>query len=75
MAKFSVETKNKDSDVKTEGKDWKFSTIYIIAQGGRGGGGVGGVRKQVHWERKWVKKRTSLKSKIFLRIFGTLKSQ
>ena len=39
MAKFSVETKNKDSDVKTEGKDWKFSTIYIIAHGGGGGGG------------------------------------
>ena len=38
MAKFSVETKNKDSDVKTEGKDWKFSTIYIIAHGGGGGG-------------------------------------
>ena len=39
MAKFSVETKNKDSDVKTEGKDWKFSTIYIIAHGGEGRGG------------------------------------
>ena len=41
MAKFSVETKNKDSDVKTEGKDWKFSTIYIIAHGGGGRGGGG----------------------------------
>ena len=58
MAKFSVETKNKDSDVKTEGKDWKFSTIYIIAHGGGGGGenrcigNKNGLRREHHWKVK-----------------------
>ena len=55
MAKFSVETKNKDSDVKTEGKDWKFSTIYIIAHGGGENRCIGnkiGLRREHHWKVK-----------------------